>query len=97
MACNCIYYNGIPSPEFINILTLGNWTCHASLSSGSGSMCRCISGSWEIAKIIVIGMIPHTLNATQKSVDWVRQTTSFNTARNRKNTPHLSVNLRQPS
>ena len=36
---------------------------------------------------MVSAMMPNTLKLTQKSVDWVRQTTSFRTAMAMKNRP----------
>ncbi len=56
-----------------------------------------MSGIWLSVKAIVIGIVPQTLKATQKSVLNERQTTSLRTARNRKNRPQRSVSLRQPS
>lgn len=55
------------------------------------------SGICAMVKMIVIGIVPQTLNATHASVENMRQTTSFSTARKRKNTPQRSVSLRQPS
>ena len=56
-----------------------------------------ISGIWLKVKRRVIGMMPQTLNATQVSVEKLRQTISLSTARNRKNRPQRNVSLRQPS
>ncbi len=46
---------------------------------------------------MVSGMMPNTLKLTQKSVVWVRHTTSFTAARKKKNRPQRKVSLRQPS
>jgi hypothetical protein len=54
-----------------------------------------ISGIWLMVKASVIGIVPQTLNAIQKSVEKLRQTTSFTIARNRKNRPQRKVSLRQ--
>src|SRR5690606_31741305 len=51
----------------------------------------------DMVNSTVSGMMPQTLNATQKSVEKPRQTTSFSTASSRKNTPQRRVSLRQPS
>ena len=45
----------------------------------------------------VSGTTPNTLNATQVSVDCVRQTISLSTASARKNNAQRTVSLRQPS
>ena len=42
-----------------------------------------ISGICAKVKIRVMGIVPQTLKATQKSVEKLRQTTSFRTARKR--------------
>ena len=56
-----------------------------------------ISGICDSVKRMVMGMVPQTLKATQKSVEKERQTTSFRIARKTKNRPQRSVSLRQPS
>src|ERR1043165_960574 len=55
-----------------------------------------ISGICSAPKTKVSGSAPNNLKLTQKSVVCVRQTTSFNTARKKKNSAQRSVSLRQP-
>ena len=44
-----------------------------------------MKGIWERMKAIVRPKMPNTLNVTQKSVDWVRQTASLSSAKAAKN------------
>src|SRR5690349_16352199 len=66
-------------------------------SSFGVASCFISSGYWNAAKIKVSGITPNTLNVTQVSVDWVRQTISLSTASARKNSAQRTVSLRQPS
>ncbi|QTK80335.1 hypothetical protein AT6N2_C2777 [Agrobacterium tumefaciens] len=71
--------------------------CHfSSLLSGSTEW-RMTRGICAMVKMMVIGIVPQTLKATQVSVENMRQTTSFSTARKRKKMPQRRVSLRQPS
>ena len=56
-----------------------------------------ISGIWLRVNSTVIGIVPQTLKATQKSVEKLRQTTSLMMASTMKNRPQRKVSLFQPS
>jgi hypothetical protein len=52
--------------------------------TGSSTVCRVISGSCDMVKRIASGVKPQTLNATQKSVEKLRQMISLTAAIVRK-------------